>query len=102
MVRPEREMHSSVWDLLGALRGPDPLKELFWSELNYQRVNEPISRQGWGKAAKVAAARNLWVPAVNNAGTWGRWAFIEITDPWDARKAIRRILARPASIGKGQ
>jgi len=44
---------------------------------------------GEEKAAKVAAARNLWVPAVNNAGTWGRWAFVEIADPWDAKGAIR-------------
>ena len=36
------------------------------------------------KAAKVATARNLWVPAVNNHGGFGRWAFLEITDPWDA------------------
>jgi len=41
------------------------------------------------KEAKVATARNLWVPAVNNAGTWGRWAFVEITDPWDAKGPIR-------------
>lgn len=44
------------------------------------------------KAAKVSTARTLWVPAVNNAGTWGRWAFIEITDPWDAKNAIRSFL----------
>lgn len=41
------------------------------------------------KAAKVAAARNFWIPAVNNHGGFGRWAFIEITDPWDAKNAIR-------------
>ena len=41
------------------------------------------------KAAKVATARNLWIPAVNNAGTWGRWAFVEIADPWDAKNSIR-------------
>jgi len=40
------------------------------------------------KAAKVATARNLWIPAVNNAGTWGRWAFVEISDPWDAKNTI--------------
>ncbi|MCR4412947.1 MAG: restriction endonuclease, partial [Thermoguttaceae bacterium] len=44
------------------------------------------------KEAKVTAARNLWVPAVNNAGTWGRWAFVEITDPWDAMSSIRRTI----------
>lgn len=45
------------------------------------------------KAAKVATARTLWVPAVNNHGGFGRWAFIEITDPWDAKNAIRGMLA---------
>jgi hypothetical protein len=41
------------------------------------------------KAAKVATARNLWVPAVNNHGAFGRWAFIEIDDPSDAANLIR-------------
>jgi type III restriction enzyme len=44
------------------------------------------------KAAKVATARTLWVPAINNQGTFGRWAFLEITDPWDAQKTIPSIL----------
>ena len=38
------------------------------------------------KAAKVATARTLWVPAVNNHGGFGRWAFVEIADPWDAQE----------------
>ena len=42
------------------------------------------------KAAKVATARTLWVPAVNNHGGFGRWAFIEIDDPWNAQNAIRK------------
>jgi hypothetical protein len=37
-------------------------------------------------------ARNLWVPAINNHGGFGRWAFIEITDPWDAKNTIRATL----------
>ena len=45
------------------------------------------------KEAKVSTARTLWAPAVNNAGTWGRWAFVEISDPWDAKHAIREKLA---------
>jgi type III restriction enzyme len=44
------------------------------------------------KAAKVATARNLWVPAVNNHGGLGRWAFIEIVDPWDAKNTIQAFL----------
>lgn len=30
--------------------------------------------------AKAQAARDLWVPAVNNHGGYGRWAFVEISD----------------------
>ncbi|MBF0291965.1 MAG: DEAD/DEAH box helicase family protein [Nitrospinae bacterium] len=41
------------------------------------------------KAAKVATARTLWAPAINNHGGFGRWAFIEIADPWDAKRTIR-------------
>ena len=31
------------------------------------------------KQAKVAAAADLWVPAVNNWAGLGRWAFLEVT-----------------------
>jgi type III restriction enzyme len=41
------------------------------------------------KAAKVTTARTLWVPAVNNHRGFGRWAFVEVTDPWDAQRTIR-------------
>lgn len=44
------------------------------------------------KVAKVSTTRNLWLPAVNNHGGFGRWAFLEITDPWDAKNNIRGML----------
>jgi type III restriction enzyme len=44
------------------------------------------------KVAKVATARNLWVPAINNHGGYGQWAFLEIADPWDAQNLIRGFL----------
>jgi type III restriction enzyme len=44
------------------------------------------------KAAKVATARNLWAPAVNNHGGFGRWQFVEIDDPWDAENLIRAAI----------
>ena len=46
------------------------------------------------KAAKVATARTLWVPAINNHGGYGRWAFIEIDDPWDAIGTIRENIRK--------
>ena len=45
-----------------------------------------------GKETKVATGRNMWVPAVNNHGAFGRWAFIEVRDPWNAQSEIRANL----------
>ncbi|WP_237152088.1 BPTD_3080 family restriction endonuclease [Oryzibacter oryziterrae] len=41
-------------------------------------------------AAKAETMRNVWVPAVNNAGRHGRWAFLELKSaPYDAAAIIR-------------
>ncbi len=46
------------------------------------------------KLAKVAAAADLWVPAVNAWGGLGRWAFLEVTHMENAADLIRsRFLA---------
>ena len=47
MQQPKLERQQSVHDLLRGLKGLEPLKKLFWSELNYDRVNQPLSRRGW-------------------------------------------------------
>lgn len=44
MTKAERQQN--VLELLKDLSGIEPLKELFWAELNYQRVNQPLSRRG--------------------------------------------------------
>jgi len=49
------------------------------------------------KQAKVASARTLWVPAVNNHGDFGQWSFLEILDPWDAGSLVR---AHIGQLGK--
>lgn len=36
-----------IFNLLHNFYGLEPLKKLFWSELNYERVNQPLSRRGW-------------------------------------------------------
>jgi type III restriction enzyme len=40
-------------------------------------------------AQKAWAARNLWVPAANNSGTFGRWSFCELRDPTTAKRDLR-------------
>jgi type III restriction enzyme len=66
-------------------RGPDNLLNL---------VVEVTGQKKKDKEAKVAAVRTLWAPAVNNHGGFGRWDFIEITDPWNAKNLIRDHLHR--------
>jgi type III restriction enzyme len=50
------------------------------------------------KAAKVATARTLWVPSINNHGSFGRWGFIEIADPWDSQRAVRSFLTQTQAM----
>jgi type III restriction enzyme len=45
------------------------------------------------KEAKVETARKMWVPAVNAEAAYGRWAFLEIDNPWNAKNTIRKFLA---------
>jgi len=61
-------------------------------------IVEVTGREKKDKAAKVATARTLWVPAVNNHCGFGRWAFIEVPDPWDAQNLIRAFLARAQAV----
>ena len=52
------------------------------------------------KAAKVATARTLWVPATNNHGGLGRWAFIEIDEVDSPRSAVgTAVHASVAEVG---
>jgi type III restriction enzyme len=65
--------------------GPDDLLNL---------IIEVTGEHKKDKVAKVATARTLWVPAVNNHGGFGRWAFIEVADPWDAQNLVRASLKK--------
>jgi type III restriction enzyme len=80
------EEHQYIPDFIACIddgRGPDDLLNL---------IVEVTGEKKKDKAAKVATARTLWAPAINNHDGFGRWAFIEIADPWDAQNTIRSTL----------
>lgn len=82
------EAKNYVPDFIACLddgHGPDDLLNL---------LIEVTGEKKKDKAAKVSAARTLWIPAVNNHGGFGRWDFIEIADPWDAENTIRHHRGR--------
>ena len=56
-------------------------------------ILEVTGKRDDAKVAKTDTARALWVPSVNNHGGFGRWAFIEIKDPWNAKNEIRAYLS---------
>ena len=56
-------------------------------------IIEVSGEQRPDKDAKVATVKNLWVPAVNNTGQFGRWDCVEITDPYQAMTTIREYLS---------
>ncbi len=82
----EGEAHNYIPDFLVRLKAADDEQPL---NLIIEVSGEPKPE----KAAKVETARTLWVPAVNNHGGFGRWDFLEISDPWDAKNTIRAHLA---------
>jgi type III restriction enzyme len=49
------------------------------------------------KQAKVDTARTLWMPAVNNHGGFGRWAFVEVDDVALTASRIREAMKAPVS-----
>ena len=57
-------------------------------------ILEVAGQQKKDKEAMTATALTLWVPAVNNGGLWGRWGFVEVTDPWDAERTVRGMLTQ--------
>ena len=87
------EEHQYIPDFIAILKSPFPISGEGRGEgdlLNL--IVEVTGEKKKDKAAKVATARTLWVPAINNHGGFGRWALIEVTDPWDAQNTIRKGL----------
>ena len=53
MATDQIELQANVLGLLQNFRGTEPLKELFWSQLNYNRANKPITRRGWAEGTSA-------------------------------------------------
>ncbi|MDI1442408.1 DEAD/DEAH box helicase family protein [Polyangium sp. 6x1] len=63
----------------------------------FHAVLEVTGQREQDKAAKVETAQRMWIPAVNHDGAFGRWVFLEITDPYNAKNVIRQALERLAA-----
>jgi hypothetical protein len=43
----QEKRQQAILSLFKDFKGIEPLKELFWAELNYERVNQPLSMRDW-------------------------------------------------------
>ncbi len=50
----DHDHQENILNILQDFHGLEPLKELFWTELNYDRQNEELSRRNWTDTAKNA------------------------------------------------
>lgn len=48
--------------------------------------------RGKDAQAKADTMKTLWVPGINNLGTFGRWAFAEYTDPYDIEAKLDALI----------
>jgi type III restriction enzyme len=55
-------------------------------------VLETKGYRGGDAQLKAETMRNLWVPGVNNLGTFGRWRFEEFTDVFEIEAAFGRLM----------
>ena len=88
------EEHQYIPDFIACINdghGPDNLLNV---------ILEVTGEKKKDKAAKVATARTLWVPSINNHGGFGRWTFVEVADPWDAQNLIRGFLKQSQTQSK--
>jgi type III restriction enzyme len=80
---------------------PDFVAKLRTATGEVNLIIEVTGEKRADKEAKVATARTLWVPAVNNHGGFGRWAFVEIADPWAAKAELLAAAAAVTDNGVG-
>src|SRR3989344_3237621 len=77
--------HHYTPDFIAVLEMPDK------SKLNL--LIEVTGKKDDKKATKVKPARDLWVPAINNAEKFGRWNVLEIQDIHETQNLIRATMA---------
>ncbi|HIE25944.1 TPA: hypothetical protein EYP66_01500, partial [Candidatus Poribacteria bacterium] len=59
-------LQHSVFQILSTWKGSESLKELFWRQLNYDRLNQPLPRRDFPKAADDALAESPLLFAESN------------------------------------
>ena len=78
--------HHYIPDFIAVLDMPDK------SKLNL--LIEVTGKKDDKKKMKVKTTRDMWVPAINNFGKYGKWAMLELQDIHETQNLIRAGMER--------
>lgn len=78
--------HQYLPDFIAVLEMPDKSK--------FNLLIEVTGKKDDKKKMKIKTARDLWVPAVNNFGKYGKWTILEVQDIHETQNLIRAGLER--------
>lgn len=78
--------HQYLPDFIAVLEMPDK------SKLNL--LIEVTGKKDDKKKMKIKTTRDLWAPAVNNFGKYGKWAILEVQDIYETQNLIRAGIER--------
>lgn len=69
-------------------------EERNYKELDVVPVECREKAKAGGLTKRVQTAKTMWIPAVNNLGTFGRWAFLEVdgSNLHKTKQVIRKLL----------
>ena len=56
--------------------------------------------RGGDAQLKAETMRTLWVPGVNNLGTFGRWQFEEFTDVFEIELNFAQLVDRVSAVAE--
>jgi type III restriction enzyme len=81
---------------------PDFIVQLETAGEPLHLILETKGFRGKDAQAKADTMKTLWVPGVNNLGTFGRWAFAEFRDPFDIQREFEDLVTRVLAEGAAQ
>jgi type I restriction-modification system DNA methylase subunit len=84
----------AVSEILTNFQGLDALKQLLWSELNYERANTPLSRRGWPEGASQCLQEDPLLFAVAGMDDAFRVVYARLTSEQLLLGAERRVMSQ--------
>lgn len=87
----DHDLQQRVHNLLAEFTGVDPLKRLFWTELEYRRVNDPLSRRDWPEGTAALLAED---PVLLSEQDGFVVVYARLNDPALSRQSERRVAAK--------